>query len=394
MSCPDYVILEQNLTFTINTIDTGGSPVNADAAPAYSIYEDETAAAISTGTMTQPQSVTGFYSEQIAITTANGYERYKTYSIRITAVISGVTIAKSYSFIALAGSDVVTATTGALTTVSKVNDFLDISGDDTLIALLINRATSAIQRYCDRTFIAGTYREYHNANDEEILLRNYPVINIKMFSTVRTAAFGIKNNSGDAYNAFLNIIEDTSAASSIKLTVAGGANDGVSPLTISDYTTMTLLQSAISALDKGWEMTSLSSDMAKWNPKEILVSSGRMALNNTVEIEIPFEPEFNYVTDYPRGIIHPTFTKFLDEPKFFNAGAQSVIIKYRAGYETIPADLEQICIDLVGVYYFSRSKDLSVKSEKLGDYAYTRSDDGNLPGSIRTRLSAWRRYSI
>lgn len=394
MGCPDYAILEEKLTFTINTIDTTGSPADADAAPAYSVYEDETAAAIATGTMTQPQSVTGLYSEQIAITAANGYERYKTYSIRITAVMSGVTVAKTYSFIALAGSDTVTTTTDALTTTANVNSYLGISGDDTLVSALINRATSAIHRYCDRIFIAGTYREYHDANHEEILLRNYPVINIKMFSTIRQAAFGIKNSSGDAYNAFLNIIEDTSAASSIKLTVMGGANDGVSTLAVSDYSTITTLLAAITALDKGWEMTSPSSDMAKWNPKEILVSSGRLALNNMVDIEIPFEPEFNYVVDYPRGIIHPTFTKFWDEPKFFNAGAQSIIIKYRAGYETIPADLEQICIDLVGIYFFARKRDSGVKSEKLGDYAYVRSDEGNLPDSIKIRLSAWRRYSL
>jgi hypothetical protein len=80
MGCQTEVLLGNNLTFTVTTHDPDtGVLTDADAAPAYRIYEDEVAAAILTGTMSllDAANTTGFYSEQVACTTANGFETGK-----------------------------------------------------------------------------------------------------------------------------------------------------------------------------------------------------------------------------------------------------------------------------------------------------------------------------
>ena len=58
MSCPSVVILGNNLTFSICTHDPDtGVLTDADALPAYRVYEDETAVPILTGTMAKLDDV-------------------------------------------------------------------------------------------------------------------------------------------------------------------------------------------------------------------------------------------------------------------------------------------------------------------------------------------------
>jgi hypothetical protein len=64
---------------------------DADAVPAYRIYEAETATPIATGSLAKLDdgNTTGFYAESVACTTANGYEAAKSYNIYITYTVAG-----------------------------------------------------------------------------------------------------------------------------------------------------------------------------------------------------------------------------------------------------------------------------------------------------------------
>jgi len=104
MGCQSIAILGHPLTFSITTHDPDtGVLTDADAAPAYRVYEDETAVAITNGNMAllDAANTTGFYSEQIVITTAAGYELYKSYNIYIEATVDSDTGGISYGFIVL-----------------------------------------------------------------------------------------------------------------------------------------------------------------------------------------------------------------------------------------------------------------------------------------------------
>jgi hypothetical protein len=101
MGCQSQVDLGENLTFTITTHDPDtGVLTDADFAPTYRVYEDETAAALLNGTMTILDNVntTGFYSELIACTAANGFEHNRSYNIYIEATVDGDTGGISYGF--------------------------------------------------------------------------------------------------------------------------------------------------------------------------------------------------------------------------------------------------------------------------------------------------------
>lgn len=101
MGCQSQVDLAAYLTFSICTHDPDTAELtDADAAPAYRIYEDETATPILTGTMTKldDANTTGFYTERIECSAANGFEDAKSYTIYIQATVDADTGGVTYSF--------------------------------------------------------------------------------------------------------------------------------------------------------------------------------------------------------------------------------------------------------------------------------------------------------
>lgn len=88
------------VTFTCNTHTAStGAATDADGAPAYRVYEDETTTPILTGTMAllDGGNTAGFYSEQITLSAANGFEKGKSYNIYISAAVAGVTGTMNYT---------------------------------------------------------------------------------------------------------------------------------------------------------------------------------------------------------------------------------------------------------------------------------------------------------
>jgi hypothetical protein len=85
--------IDDLLTFTIVTHNVAtGVATDADSAPAYRVYEDETSTPILTGTMALLDSTNtaGFYSEQITLSAANGFEKGKSYNVYISATVNSV----------------------------------------------------------------------------------------------------------------------------------------------------------------------------------------------------------------------------------------------------------------------------------------------------------------
>jgi len=93
------------LTFSCNTHNptNNAAATDADSVPTYRIYEDETGAAMSgydPGNMAKldDTNTTGFYSERIQLTAANGFESNKTYTIYISAAVNAITGTISHNF--------------------------------------------------------------------------------------------------------------------------------------------------------------------------------------------------------------------------------------------------------------------------------------------------------
>lgn len=133
MGCQSEVAVGANLTFTVASHNQGtGALADADAVPAYRIYEEETGTAILTGNMAKldDAGTLGFYSEEIEATPANGFESGKSYAIYITIVVDGLTYAETYGL--RAKTLTVTSGTAAINTtaVAEPNGFVLTTGSD------------------------------------------------------------------------------------------------------------------------------------------------------------------------------------------------------------------------------------------------------------------------
>lgn len=135
MGCQATVEIGDNLTFSVCTHDPDtGVLTDADAVPAYRVYENETGTAILTGTMAilDNANTTGFYTETIACTVANGFEDGKSYTIYVSATVDGDTGGICYGFRAMtAVSTLLTSASITLTgPVASGGDVTTYRGDD------------------------------------------------------------------------------------------------------------------------------------------------------------------------------------------------------------------------------------------------------------------------
>lgn len=101
MGCPSSVVIENDLTFSVNThTPSTGAATDAASVPTYRVYEVETATPLLSGSMAKldDANTLGFYTETIACTTANGFEVDKSYSIYVSATVGTIEGTLSYGF--------------------------------------------------------------------------------------------------------------------------------------------------------------------------------------------------------------------------------------------------------------------------------------------------------
>lgn len=144
-----------SLTFYAATHSAStGAATSADAAPVYRVYEDETSAALASGTMATLASanVTGFYSEQIALASATGYEKGKCYAIAKTAAVASVSAVEVdvFQIEAEVDANIVSDKTGYTSSVSAGG-----ISSAAFVAGAINNAATSAGLISSATFAAG-----------------------------------------------------------------------------------------------------------------------------------------------------------------------------------------------------------------------------------------------
>lgn len=74
----------------------------------------------------------------------------------------------------------------------------------------------------------------------------------------------------------------------------------------------------------------------------------------------------------------------------FEEGEANYEIVYNGGYSSVPAALKLAAYKLTDFYRASRGQDPSMRSESIGSYSYTRSDQaGSIPADVVALLAPW-----
>jgi hypothetical protein len=270
--------------------------------------------------------------------------------------------------------------TGSLNAKGSGNEQTLKISDLHLIEQLINRASDLMNKYCERNLKSKTYTlEKYDGGGEYLILNNYPVTNIVQVCEGEIDAIKIKYTSSTAFNAYATV-----TTTGVILTV-----DGVSEaeLTFAGFATMTLMAAKIDE-KLGWEASIASSDYGGWPSSLLFEKRNVYALNQYSYLQSPEEPLDEYKEDLEAGMIYLT--------SGFDKDFKNVYVTYTAGYSTIPASLEEICIELVKFKYEKGKKDSTLQSEKIGSvYSYTLADIKTaLPPGLMEELDYFKRRII
>lgn len=105
--------------------------------------------------------------------------------------------------------------------------------------------------------------------------------------------------------------------------------------------------------------------------------------------------EFRYDADTGRVVFKPTNSSTYI---LFPIGQLNIQIDYTGGYATIPASVQEACVEAVKTLHGQTNKKASgIKSFKMGEYSETRSDVMQSISENKTiinLLSGYKRYSI
>jgi len=297
----------------------------------------------------------------------------------------------------------------SIVSIDEVYDFLEINEDENAIAIAVHNAVEQfILNYCNRDFEAANFVEYYSGlGSQKLLLKNYPIINIK--GVYLATADVIKIYNTNKYTSAIVSVDSTG----INLEYNGSTTSG--NFTFATNTTLSALETAINAAGSGW-VAEVLDDYDTVVSTELLEMFGQHAINsNYIYLSIPYNNMSQYKCDKVNGIIYfstslTPYNEITESPLFlrdyssfvesnegtFGAGFNNIIIKYRAGFEeeNLPYDLK-LCILMIVKDLYDRQQEssLGLKSFHLSG-VINKSFDAAVTEKVIPILNKYRKVNI
>jgi len=260
--------------------------------------------------------------------------------------------------------------------VGKFSKKIDIADGDTKAKFdsLITQASAAIEKWCDRTFALTEYKQWYDGNGTCYLkLDDYPVTRLYQVAC-GTQDLARLSYTGSEPEAF------ASCDGATLTLVAGSATD----LTLSSYATATALKTAVENVT-GWTLA-IFSGMDSYSPAKMQPFSGYVeGAGNEIDLQIPDEAITARMADRAEWLVEGSFPH----------GKSNIFVWYKAGFATVPEDVQLVATRIVVDLYYASNRDSTMKGEKLGDYSYTAggSADGvDMQNIVESYADTLRRY--
>jgi len=235
----------------------------------------------------------------------------------------------------------------ALTSLATIKSRLGITDNtqDVLLQALIDSATKAIENYCDRTFEKADYFE-QGYSDGHIYLKNTPI------HTIYACMMGDQNAIQIDYNGTFVFSVNVDRE---KVTLF--ENFSNTTYSFATYTNISELNAQIN-LHANASSQIVSSVYNNWPSKYLWQGHSTLGEDANIFLEMP--------------TMSANLLKINEG--MYGTQVGRYMIFYSGGYDTIPADLTEICNRIVISLYSTKTKDGSLQSESIGDYSYTNRD--------------------
>jgi hypothetical protein len=271
----------------------------------------------------------------------------------------------------------ITLSAYALTDLDSVKTYMGVSGStyDTKITRIINGVSAEIERICGTRFKARNYRERCNGGRQRrLVLRNRPVQRVTRIAYGNATALAV-SYSGSAIDATASVYDDPElpAAGGLRLvTIVAGGTETESNLSFASYPTASTLATAVAAVS-GWSAT-VTKDV---RCVELFPTGGEDAKSRTVALSYPDRRQSTYHVDGRLGTVEFDRNAFnqwqwpgegCEYRTRFPRDFQGIIALYRAGYESIPDDVQDLANELVKERYMMSTTNTAADQITLGPY--------------------------
>lgn len=249
--------------------------------------------------------------------------------------------------------------------------------NDELLEVLVTDIWARMETQLDRNILSDDYDEIMQVGEDGIgLLANPQVSTISFLGTDFADSFTIQYSGSD----LTATVEVTSTA----IVTRSTASNGTITTATSTFAGNASVSGMVSTLDaqSGWSATEVNN-----GDTTLLDRMGpRDATGGLVSVQRWDEFASDYQTQYAMGMIDFGGDGGLTANGYWRGWPyRDVRVKYTAGYTTIPSDVELEIITAAKAAWDMSSKDMAVKSEKLGDYAYTLASQIVIDPAIRLR---------
>jgi len=260
------------------------------------------------------------------------------------------------------------------------------TADDALIDMLVQHASAAVAKELGVDgVVSDTYREFHNGHKGKYLwLNNYPVTSVDLVSVGRDDALTITYGGGDASYATAEV---TSTSLKLRKRVSGTLT--ASTFTLADYATLTALETAVE-LVSGWSVI-IATDFASYAPAALVPVPAKDANEVAVTLSVPDQGE-------DLCEVEGTWGRLYNPYGWSWCGDRGICIEYTAGWarHDVPQPIRAACLMIVKMSYDGVKRDMSVKSEQIGDYKYQLADiiSNTTSPIVQEMLEPYRRQVV
>lgn len=276
---------------------------------------------------------------------------------------------------------------------------------DAKLTEYINIASQKITSLLNgRELVATDYVSWLDGNGEgEFVVPQYPLIRVNLLATGRIRSMTVQY-TGSSPRATAQV-----TATGLRLTSWGTSGVTTTEVAWADYQTVGEVVTQVNDNVADWTATLIEDNPSKW----LRPQGGRDAKTAAIDIDAPDCFNHEYEVKYASGLIQfRGWRSYLDyEPAAMRAtdgmgigaayltgaaplGGLAIMADYRAGYETVPADIEQVAREMAVMMFDASYRDGSIKSESLGGYSYTLADQAAESGRFDSVLQKYMREVI
>jgi len=254
---------------------------------------------------------------------------------------------------------------------------------------LIEAASAEITGYCGRNFLAADYIEevYAEGTNDGVILKEFPVAYVESIHDSTESAILLTNSAVNAQSARAWIAPNRK----LYLQVVGGTSHGIVTidLTLAANDTLGELVTAVNGTGSGWA-AGLATGASSFDRSEYLLQSvgAPVPATGLYLQQLGAVMDGSFFFDTSTGIVRIFYRGI--------GGSQPTLwVRYRGGYDTIPADLQMLTARYALALQGELGRDPSLDSERIGDYSYTRAAGaGSVLLALEGQLRNWKSKAV